>query len=182
LIRPAFVRLGELWNTSPDGILKEHRAVQICLQLADELRGWIAPLPSNASNAITCGFPDDPFILPALLASLTLRESRLNALNIGPNTPFSTLALAIRRYDAKLCAISASTRFPPRANAEWLALRDVAAAEGCAIVVGGRCLSSIPATHLDGVHTAGSLVELAAFAKAMVHSSKPPAAKSPRRK
>ena len=182
LIRPALVRFGETWNASPDGILKEHRAVQLCLQLADELRGWIAPVPSDAFNAITSGFPDDPFLLPPLLASLTLREARLNALNIGPHTPFSTLAVAIRRYDAKLCAISASTRFSSRSNADWLALREVAATEGCAIILGGRCLSSIPAANMDGFHTASSLVELAAFAKAMVHSAKPPAAKPPRRK
>jgi len=108
LIRPVMARIGELWNHDPQGVLVEHRAVDTCTAALHELIPWLDPVPERAPVAVTAAGPTDPYMLPPLLASLTLRERGFKVHNLGPLTPVPSMVLAVSRYQPKLLSLSIS--------------------------------------------------------------------------
>ncbi len=171
LLRPAFTRLGTLWRNHADGILLEHRAVQTCLQVLAELRAWLPEPPASAPTAITAAGPADPYLLPPILASLTLLEQGFNALNLGPTTPLETIARAARRYKARLCTVSVSVAVPGAERSSWLALAqsiERQARPSCALLLGGRAAESLPASISGRSHHCESMGHLAAYAAGLL--------------
>lgn len=171
LIRPAMARIGELWNHDPQGVLVEHRAVDTCIAALHELIPWLDPAPEWAPTAVTAAGPADPYMLPPLLASLTLRERGFKVHNLGPLTPLSSVTLAITRYQPTLLSLSVSTDTSlPRAS-EWEAMAKSSRQAQCEIVVGGRCVGAFPFGSLRiPVNRCGSMLELGAFATGLSRS------------
>lgn len=168
LIRPALERLGELWKEDAQGILVEHRAVDTCIRAAADVQDWTSPTEPDAPVTISASGPDDPYVLPPLLASMTLQEQGGNARNLGPGTPLETIVVAAKRYGAVLCSVSVSTVQDRKRYSEWISLADSLAAEGTSLVVGGRCAKTLPAELLGRVRLCGSMVELGSFAAGVV--------------
>ncbi len=164
LIRPALGRLGELWKHDPHGILVEHRAVDTCVRALSDLLAWLPPMPPGAPVSITASGPGDPYLLPPMLASMTLQEHGSLARNLGPTTPLETMSLAADRYGAMMCCLSVSTAQERKRHTEWISLADRLQAAGTTLVVGGRCVESLPNEVLDRVRVCGSLVELGSYA------------------
>jgi len=173
LVRPALARLGELWKDDPQGILIEHRAVDTCIQVLSDLLAWVPHPPEGAPVAITASGPDDPYLLPPMLASMTLRERGIGAVNLGPDTPLETIAMASRRYNACLCSVSVGIEYDKKRLAEWLKLADTLEDARTGLVVGGRCVASLPAEFRGRVHTCDSMSELGAYAAGAVHAGAP---------
>jgi excisionase family DNA binding protein len=170
LIRPVLHEIGELWLNDGEGILIEHRAVASCIEVLSELAAWIPDVPDTAPAAVCAAGPDDPYLLPPLLASLVLRERGARARNIGPLTPRETLLRAVDRYGAAICSLSVSVKQEPRSNA-WLEFASAIAARGAQLVIGGRCVESTPPTLRQHAHVCGSMTELGAYATGLIHAA-----------
>lgn len=168
LVRPALERLGELWKHDPQGILIEHRSVDTCIRALADLQAWLPPTPAGAPVAITAAGPGDPYLLPPMLASMTLQERGIHARNLGPSTPLETICLAAERYGAVMCSVSVSTVQDRKRHAEWTRLADRLTAARTRLVVGGRCVESLPAEVLGRAHRCGSMVELGSYAAGVV--------------
>jgi excisionase family DNA binding protein len=163
-IRAALRRIGDLWHARQDGLLIEHRALGICHEALAVLRLTLAPRP-DAPVAMGGAAPDDPYLLPSLLAALVLEERGLRAVNLGPGTPLTALRQGVKEAQARLAWVSVSTLVgdpaPLRVEIEALAT-DLARAGGH-LVVGGRALGALGLRPTQGLFWATSLSELAAF-------------------
>ncbi len=169
LVRPALGRLGELWKEDPQGILVEHRAVDTCVRALTELLNWLPQLPPDAPVAITASGPADPYLLPPMLASMTLQERGMQSRNLGPSTPIGTIVLAVERYRASLCSLSVSAPQERKHHAEWDSLVDRLERSHTRLVVGGRCVNSLPPRFLGRIHVCASMSELSSYAAGMDH-------------
>jgi excisionase family DNA binding protein len=169
LVRPALQRLGELWKNDPEGILVEHRAVDTCIRVLSDLLTWLPPPPPGAPVAITAAGPGDPYLLPPMLACMTLQERGIHARNLGPSTPHRTIGLAARRYGATMCSLSVSVAQDRKRHAEWIVLADSLEGTRTKLVVGGRCVDTLPAQCLRRGHVCISMSELGSWAAGVVH-------------
>ncbi|MEK6702985.1 MAG: helix-turn-helix domain-containing protein [Planctomycetota bacterium] len=173
LIRPALARLGELWKSDRGGILVEHRAVDTCIQVLSDLIAWLPPLSESAPVAVSAAGPGDPYLLPPMLSAMTLRERGVQSRNLGASTPLATIALAVERYGARVCAVSVSITQDPKRHSEWLDLLDRLTELGAGLVVGGRCVRSVPAQVLARAQVCASVSEIGSFAAGVVHGAGP---------
>ena len=177
----AMTRIGELWQHGPAGILVEHRASDICLQVVNELRRLLPPPPAdddaNAPDrppAAVGGAPQgDPYVLPSLMVAAVLADAGYREVNFGPNTPVELLADAAESRHARLVWLSASV--PPevksstRRDVEALAFR--LQARDAHLVIGGRHAADlVPRPAPPNVHVLHTLAELVAFTR----GAKPP--------
>ena len=169
-IREAFDAIGELWLNGPDGIVREHRAVRICL---DGLRLLAERMPEPAADSVVTavgGAPSgDPYLLGTLLTWLTLRENGLRAVDLGSDVPDAALLTAVDLYHPKVLWLSLSSDDAARALAQRLepllmALRE----RDVPLVIGGRCrwTAAEAASTRPAVVYLESLRDLAAFARA----------------
>jgi MerR family transcriptional regulator, light-induced transcriptional regulator len=168
LIGPVLDRIGHLWKSRGDGILIEHRAVTMCVQVMSELATWLPPLREGARSAVAAAGPQDPYLLPPLLTSLVLRERGMAARNLGPMTPPETIAIAAERYKPRLVAISISVPPEPAVAAKWIPLAELLGRSGAKVMLGGRCADSIPVGLRSRVQVGSSLSELAAYATGLL--------------
>lgn len=171
LLRPVLQRIGEMWQSDPAGILLEHRAVESCIQTLAEIAAWLpAPAP-DAPAAITAAGPADPYLLPPMLTFLTLRECGVRVWNVGPCTPLRTVELAIARYKASLAVLSVSVPQDHAGIRGWIDLVRAAEAAGCRVLLGGRCVGTLPDDLKPQTRFAGSMSELAAYASGLVEGA-----------
>ncbi len=145
LVCPALRRLGEPWSDADDGIVIEHQAIDVLLQVVPRLRALIAPPAPDAPLALGGGPSGDPYLLPSQLAALVLADAGLRTVNLGPDTPCSTFSRAIARHQPRLVWLacsseSAATQIAPRLPELAAGL----AASGVRFVLGGRAMPSTP--------------------------------------
>jgi hypothetical protein len=129
--------------------------------------------PSSAPAAITAAGPDDPYLLPPLLASLCLAEQGWRTMNLGPDTPFETILVAGARYHAALCGVSVSVAQPPDSGRVWSDFALNLKRRGIELVMGGRCMDTLPASLGGRVHVFGFVTELAEFAAKRIRPGPP---------
>lgn len=122
-IRDAMHSLGELYRHDHAGIFIEHRGTDICLQAVAHLRSLIPPARPGAPIAV-CGAPSgDPYVLPSLLASVTVLEAGFCTFNLGPDTPVTAFDAAIAKHAPKLVLISITAELSQtvtRSLRQWL--------------------------------------------------------------
>ncbi|HUS30002.1 MAG TPA: helix-turn-helix domain-containing protein [Kofleriaceae bacterium] len=106
-IREAMEELGEIWRHDSRGIFIEHRATDTCLQAIAHLRNMI-DTPTNAPLAIGAAPEDDPYILPAFLATMVTTGAGLRTVNLGADTPLSALEQAVHHHRPRLVWMSAT--------------------------------------------------------------------------
>lgn len=169
LIRPALARLGELWKSEREGILVEHRAVDTCIQVLSELQGWLPPVGAGAPVAVSAAGPGDPYLLPPMLSSIVLRERGMQSRNLGPSTPLATMVLAIERYGAGVCALSVSVAQERKRHPELIEFAERVAKLGAGLIVGGRCVRTLPGEVLGRAQVCESVSEIGLFAAGVVH-------------
>ena len=92
-LRSAMHALGDIWHQSPQGILMEHRATEICVEVLQELRNMVMPA-KPLGRAIGGAIGGDPYKLPPLDATSVLNECGLQVVNLGADTPIDVLELA----------------------------------------------------------------------------------------
>jgi MerR family transcriptional regulator, light-induced transcriptional regulator len=136
-IRDAMHTLGELWRHDDGGIFIEHRATDICLHAVSLLRMVLPSVPATAAIAIGGAPAGDPYLLPSLLASLTVAEAGMTAVNLGPDTPRAAFDAAIARHRPKLLWLSVSAALATARARELVTWLDHVP-ETIAVVVGGQ--------------------------------------------
>jgi methanogenic corrinoid protein MtbC1 len=108
-MRHALEEIGKIWRHDRQGILIEHRALEACIHSINVLFPLVEPEnASSAMCAVGCSLPNDPYVLPNLMASAVLSECGFNTTNLGADLPISLLAFEARRLRPSLIWVSAS--------------------------------------------------------------------------
>ena len=165
-IREAMHALGELWKHDECGVFVEHRGTDACLQAVSQLRSMLEP-PAEAAPVALGGAPaGDPYLIPSQLATMTLTEVGMRAVNLGPDTPVAAFEGAVAAHSPQLVWTSIST---PIAPARSKSLKDwyESLPASVTVAVGGQQasgLGKLPA-RVRRVH---SMVELADVAAGVI--------------
>jgi excisionase family DNA binding protein len=162
----ALRQIGRLWSERDDGVFIEHRATAICIEAILSV-GELLPRPAfSAPVAVGCGPEHDPYIIPNLMAATVLRELGYDAINLGPNTPVTSLETAIRVHSPELVWIALNGRLG-RVETDTLAeLFGMLVDVDVSVVIGGRSaarLESIP----EHVNHLRSMTELRTFTRSL---------------
>jgi MerR family transcriptional regulator, light-induced transcriptional regulator len=164
-VKTAMHRVGELWRHNGRGILVEHRATEICLDVVSALRRLL-PAPGERAPLAVGGAPEaDPYLLPTGMAGAVLAEAGFRDVNFGPNTPLELLGREAIDQGARLVWVSISTAGEPKALRRALrGLAEVLQPRHVRLVVGGRACRAVLTRGQVGVTVAESMTELAALA------------------
>jgi methanogenic corrinoid protein MtbC1 len=108
VLKPAFERIGQLWECGDIEVYRERLACQMCGRIIDELRRLIAAPPETAPLALGAAPSGDWYDLPGSLVELTLRQNGWRSLLLGNNLPFETLTRAIEKQKPRLFWLSVS--------------------------------------------------------------------------
>jgi excisionase family DNA binding protein len=174
ILAPAMTRIGAMWAQGVIDVAQEHLVTQRLSALLAELRGLLASPASGAPRA-TGGAPEgDPYVLPSLLVELTLLELGWHVLNLGPETPMSALAAAVRRHQPRLVWISITTQHPaPAFLEEYGALVDAKRAARAGVIVGGQGLTVELQSQLVPATFGTRLLHLKEFARSLAKTGEP---------
>jgi methanogenic corrinoid protein MtbC1 len=133
---PALVHLGEAWAAGEVSIAIEHRAVAICERVLGHLSTFPPGRPRGV--ALVVAPPGDEHHLPALMATVALREDRWRVHHVGVNVPLDDVWTLARVEQAHLVVIS---RTNPECEAAAEAMAREAAVRGYRALVGAPGLS-----------------------------------------
>lgn len=139
-LRAALERVGATWDHSADGVLIEHRATAICVELLAAIRA-AAPAP-GPRIAIGGGPPDDPYLVPSLMCAAALAHAGYRTTNLGPDTPLE----AWRRAAADRPTLLWLSMMAQPTSRTLLGIDELArdvAARGGTLIVGGRWASDV---------------------------------------
>ncbi|MAB84091.1 MAG: hypothetical protein CMJ24_11765 [Phycisphaerae bacterium] len=159
---------------TPQSILVEHRATQICVQVLQQIQTMIKPSDSSYS-AVGCSLAPDPYMLPSMLVASVFQEHGAEASNIGPNTPLDVLRVAsvdLPEADRPDVAwLSVSTLKDGRAQSNLI--NEFAAdcsACGIKLVIGGRNIGHLALEHVPGMTMHASLQSVSELAASIAAS------------
>ena len=168
LVAPAMAWLGDQWAGGKIDVYQEHAATLRAWSILVELRGLLPTPPERAPLALGGAPEGDPYLLPTLLAELTLTDMGWRTVNIGPNTPVASLLEAVMRHRPRLVWLSVTSMKPRAAFFEgYPRLFHAAQARGASLVIGGQGLT--PKLQ-DGLVASGfgtRLAHLKAFARSL---------------
>jgi len=141
VIRPALVRIGDLWHAGSIGVATEHFASNF---VQGRLRGLLAMLPDQPRGhrvVVACG-PGEHHEMGALILAIMLRRAGFQVIYLGADTPLTDLVDLAHEQEAEAVLLSISTRGPAaRLRAERSLLGPLRAL----LVVGGAPLVTDPA-------------------------------------
>ncbi len=104
----AFRSVGDCWEDGSAEIYQERRASEIALRLLHELRSLLPAIPAEAPVAVGGAVSGDHYTLGTTMAELVLRDAKWNAVSLGDNLPFHTIAAAIKEQRPQLFWLSCS--------------------------------------------------------------------------
>lgn len=104
----AFREIGDRWACGEAEVYQERRGCEITLRVLHELRTILTPPPTEAPLAIGGAAAGDLYSLGTTMAELVLRDAKWNAVSLGDNLPFGTIAAAIRQQRPRLVWLSCS--------------------------------------------------------------------------
>lgn len=167
VIGPALVEIGQLWETGRIGVMHEHRATQVVLSALYELETSQAPRSESGQPVAIGGAPEgDPTLVPTLLAKMVLIEAGWEAINLGPNTPFSALVMAMDELKPGLIWICATHL---ETSAQFLSgfqqLYCEAEKREIAVAIGGRGLTQSIREKMPYTTFGDGMGHLSAFAR-----------------
>ncbi len=169
VIAPAMAAVGHDWETGRIDVWHEHRGTQRCAaalyDLKDELE---ARAEKNRPVAVGAAPEGDPYLLATLLAECVLLDAGWKAVNLGPHTPLSSLAKALRELRPRLLWLSVSHVEEETAFLDaYTDLYRITQQDGVAVAVGGRALSGSLRAAIPYTTYGDGLVHLAAFARTL---------------
>lgn len=169
IIAPAMAAVGHQWETARLDVWQEHRGTELCAAAIYDLRDQLESRAERNRPLALGGAPEgDPYTLPSLLAQLVLLDAGWEVVNLGANTPLTSLTTAVHELRPRLLWLSISHL---RDIEEFIrGYRDLSRAaeqQGVAVAIGGSGLSpEIRSTMSYTTHGDG-LCHLAAFARAL---------------
>lgn len=167
VIAPAMRRLGSDWAAGRATVAGEHRVTQAVVSAVYGLNGRIETTQERGRPvALGCAPEYDHYLLPTLLARMTLVEAGWNAVNVGPNTPFTALLASVDELQPKLVWLSVShLADPARFVEEYDGFYRAVEKRGIAIAIGGQALTQELRSRLTYTFFGDGCVQLAAFTK-----------------
>ena len=169
IIAPAMKKLGHDWETSRIDVWQEHRATQLCAAAIYDLKGDLEARAEKNRPVAIGGAPEgDPYLLPTLLAQYVLLDAGWEAVNLGPNTPLTSLAEALKQLRPRLIWLSVSFLENRALFIEGFKnLYRQAEREGVAVTVGGQALQESLRSAIPYTSFGDGLTHLAAFARTL---------------
>lgn len=166
LVAPAMARVGTEWAEGKIEVYQEHLATLRLWRILVELRGLL-PTPSDRAPLALGGAPEgDPYLLPTLMAELTLADMGWRTVNIGPNTPVASLFEAVMHHRPRLVWLSVTSMKPHASFFEgYPRLFESAQAKGASVVIGGQGLTAALQDRLVASGFGTRLAHLKAFAR-----------------
>ena len=166
LVAPAMARVGTEWAEGKIEVYQEHLATLRLWRILVELRGLL-PTPSDRAPLALGGAPEgDPYLLPTLMAELTLADMGWRTVNIGPNTPVASLFEAVTRHRPRLVWLSVTSMKPHASFFEgYPRLFEAAQAGGSSVIIGGQGLTAALQDRLVASGFGTRLAHLKAFAR-----------------
>jgi excisionase family DNA binding protein len=165
LVAPAMAWLGAQWADGKIDVYEEHVATLRAWSILVELRSLL-PIPLDRAPLALGGSPEgDPYLLPTLMAELTLADMGWRTVNIGPNTPVSSLLEAVTRHRPRLVWLSVTSMKPSASFFEgYPRLFEAAQAKGASVIIGGQGLTATLQDRLVASGFGTRLAHLKAFA------------------
>lgn len=168
VVRVAMHDIGELWQHSERGIFQEHRATDLVLQALHRLRPLLPERAPSAPTALGGALEHDPYLLAPLGAALVLESVGLEATNLGPRTPATTLVTAAAELRPVLVWVCVSLADDAAlVRAEVLELRR-RLPPAISLIVGGGKLARLELPDAPGLLRGHTMAELEAFAKGLL--------------
>lgn len=183
VIAPVMGRVGHDWEKARIDVWEEHRGTRLCAAALYDLKDELEARAERNRPVAVGGAPEgDPYLLATLLAQIVLLDAGWAPVNLGPNTPLTSLTKAMRELRPRLVWLSVSYL---KESAEFLRsyreFYQAAEQRGVAVALGGQALvepirSAMPyTTHGDGLN------HLAAFARTLHPRPKRPSRGRPRK-
>jgi len=170
-MRSAMDRMGQLWQHEPRGIMVEHRATGICVEIIAELRGLLPVADEHSPLAIGGAPQDDPYQLPTMMAAAVLAEAGYRDINFGPNTPVELLGHEAIDRKARLVWLSISAEQEEKSlRAAIKKLAGELARHKIDLILGGRFSHTCLPRSMSNVMLVASISDLAAAARGMLSS------------
>lgn len=167
VVAPAMRFVGDLWEHDRTDVATEHRVTQAVVAALYELRGQVLAHAARNRPVAVGGAPEgDHYILPTLLAKLTLAEAGWDAVNLGPNTPAGAFVAMIEKLKPRLVWLSVSN-VRDTFEREYREVYQAAAARGVAVAIGGRGLTPDLRAKLPYTTYGDGMAHLAAFARSL---------------
>jgi excisionase family DNA binding protein len=169
VLAPVMHKVGHQWETSRIDVWHEHRATQLCTAALYQLQAELQVRARQPRQVAVGGTPEgDPYQLATLLAQLVLLDAGWAAFNVGPNTPFDSLAKALRELRPQLIWLSVSHLEDARQFiAEYRAFYREAERAGAAVAVGGQALTEPIRSQIPYTAYGDRMQHLAAFARTL---------------
>ena len=169
LIMPGMAFIGHEWTKGRVEVFAEHRMTQAVIASLFELRAYLRQQAGKDRPVAVGGAPEhDQYIIPTLLAKLTLLDDGWDAINLGPNTPMSALVQAMQDMKPNLIWLSVShIEHRDLFLAEYAQLFRAAEAAGVAVAVGGRILQKDLRQQMNYTTFADGMTQLASFARTL---------------
>ena len=170
LIRPTMERIGHGWLLGQWDIYEEHQATSLMMST---LAGLNSALIQSARGprplAIGASPEGDPYILPGLLAEITVREAGWDVRNLGGDLPLRSLAAATRKYRPKLIFLSASRIADrPQFLNDYSYFYEAANQVDAAVILGGRAFDPDLRSRLVYASFGDRMAHLSEFARRML--------------
>jgi excisionase family DNA binding protein len=174
IIAPAFHELGQRWEHGETAVYQERRGVEMTRNVLARMKETLAPPDPGAPTAVGATLAGDPYSLPGFLCELVLLELGWQARFLGSDLPMETVAQAVEDLRPRVLWLSISTvDEPERFIREYRRIYELCLRSQCAVVVGGRALTTSIRQQLPYASYGDNFQHLRGFAQSLYRRPSP---------